>query len=232
MRGTAVRMPPDRLALELENPRCAGRWLPRTAEDPTRTGVNSSSSPNMESNWAEADRGALRLAEEDLGPAEAPGLRNSHMDRLEEVDELISETESLQYRQRLLHQWIEWSQQDIPSFTHPVFADLLYEQERWRTVFSQAQKEVQDWKDKKRSFQELSWRGLFFLSLDMAPKDAKQARKILSMAIQKQGSAASYVRILGWMNQKESIPHHDLWRLYLGQNPTGFAAKKVREEIP
>ena len=94
------------------------------------------------------------------------------------------------------------------------------------------QKEVQDWKDKKLSFQELSWRGLFFLSLDIAPKDGQKARKILSMAIQEQGTAVSFVRVLGWMNKKEDIPHHDLWELYLEQNPTGFAAKKVRKEIP
>ena len=154
------------------------------------------------------------------------------MDRLEEVDELISETESLQFRQRLLHQWIEWAQSDIPSFEHPVFADLLYEQERWRTVFSEAQQEVKDWKVKKRSFQEISWRGLFFLSLDIASKDNQKARKILSMAIQKQGSAASFVRVLGWMNKKDNVSHSELWKLYLGQNPTGFAAKKVREETP
>ena len=154
------------------------------------------------------------------------------MDRLEEVDELISETESLQFRQRIIHQWIEWAQKDIPSFEHPVFADLLYEQERWRNIFSHAQQEVQDWKDKKRSFQELSWRGLFFLSLDVAAKDTQKARKILSMAIQKQGSATSFVRILGWMNKNDNLPHSDLWKLYLGQNPTGFAAKKVREEVP
>ena len=154
------------------------------------------------------------------------------MDQLEEVDELISVTESLQFRQRLLHQWIEWAQKDIPSAEHPVFSDLLYEQERWRTVFAETQKEVQGWKDKKVSFQELSWRGLFFLSLDIAPTNSQKSRKIMSMAVQKQGTAASFVRILGWMNKNENIPHHDLWKLYLEQSPTGFAAKKVRKELP
>ena len=52
------------------------------------------------------------------------------------------------------------------------------------------------------------------------------------MAIQKQGSAASFVRILGWMNKNDNIPHSELWKLYLGQDPTGFAAKKVRKEVP
>ena len=154
------------------------------------------------------------------------------MDQLQEVDSLLEESYVLQPRQNLIHKWLEWSQQDIPKGSHPVFADLLYEDERWRTIFSDVELELKAWEQNERSFRDLSWRGLFFVSLQVEEKDAEKARKVMSMAIQEEGEASSFVRILGWMNKRDNIPHEELWKLYLLQKPSGFTAKKVQEELP
>lgn len=153
------------------------------------------------------------------------------MDQLQEVDDLLAQATVLHARQKLIHRWLEWAQEDIPPSEHPVFSDLLYENERWRMIFLDVEQELKDWTDKERSVRELSWRGLLFLSLQSAEREGKKARKIMSMAIQEQGEASSFVRMLGWMNKKEKLPYEELWKLYLQKQPSGFAAKKVKEEI-
>jgi hypothetical protein len=189
--------------------------------------------------WDSYEEGALEEASEswwacthlDVECAMAQVMVLIDMDRLEDVNDLLSEVVILDSRQSLLHRWLEWAQEDIPSARHPVFSDLLYLEERWRGVFSQVEKELDELRDKDRSIRDISWRGLFFLSLEMVEKDANKARKVMSMAIQEQGSALSYVRILGWMNKKEGLSFEDLWKLYLLKKPTGLPAQRIEKEL-
>ena len=153
------------------------------------------------------------------------------MDQLVQVQEMIDTVEVIQSRKVLLSRWLEWAQEDIPSLEHPVFSDLLYFNERWRGVFIDVQKERDAFQSKKKSIQDISWRGLFFISLHFAEKNTNTARKLMSMAIQTQGEATSFVRVLGWMNKREGVDSTDLWKLYLLKNPTGMVADKVQKEL-
>ena len=153
------------------------------------------------------------------------------LDDLERVWDLIEEVSILQSRQNLLNTWLEWAQEDIPDQEHPIFEDLLYENERWRGVFIRAEKEKKLYLEKKRSLSDLSWKALFFVALDIYKKDPTKARKIMSMSIQSQSMALSHLRILGWMNKKNRIPSSNLWRLYLQKGPTGYAAEKIEKEL-